>query len=120
MTNPDAILRDSAILLALMTLGGALAGLDWGAGILAGGGIALFNLFLISRMVARLTAGEAKAAAMGFGLLLKTGLSLAGIWLALRWLHAPAVLLGLGTVISAIALRAGLSLFAAPTGASRA
>lgn len=120
MMNPASILRDSAIVLALLSIGGAFVGGVWTLGILAGGLLAVLNLFLISRLVARLAAGESSGAAMGAGLLLKTALSLGGLWLAMRSLHPPAVLLGLGTVISAIALRTGLSLFAAPTGATRA
>ena len=120
MMNPASILRDSAIVLALLSIGGAFAGGSWAVGALAGGLIALLNLFLISRLVARLAAGVSSGGAMAAGLLLKTALSLGGLWLAMRFLHPPAVLLGLGTVISAIALRTGLSLFAAPVGATRA
>ncbi|MCB9764709.1 MAG: ATP synthase subunit I [Alphaproteobacteria bacterium] len=115
MLDPTTIRRDSTIALTIMVLVGVVfGGLPWAAGLLAGGGIGLFNFLLIARLVARLVAGDSNGAQLAIGLSLKTLVSLAGLFLFMQVLHGPAVMVGLGVVVFAISLRGIASIFAAP------
>lgn len=116
------MLRDSAFgVLALAVVGFWLggsgqAGLSFSLAILAGGALALLNFFLLARLVARLMAGASGAGALAAGMVVKSFVALAGLWLLLQWFEAAGVFIGLAATVVSVSVRGALGLFAAPGG----
>ncbi len=120
MLTPRTMLKDSAIALFVLAAGAGLyGGWIWLGSALAGGLLAMGNLWLISQVVAR---GFAKheltgkgAAVFAVGLVFKTVVGLALVLLLLNYLPAIPVMVGVLSVVSAIGVRNVVDLASLPT-----
>lgn len=130
MLNTQTILRDSAIVLALMVVGagiyGGLDGLQTPALAVFGGGLlGAGNLFLIGRVVARLTAAATDEDGPSVGpimasLLVKTLLSAVLLFGMFQFLNGIWIMVGLSAIVLALSVRSIAQLFAAPETAQEA
>lgn len=130
MLNTQSILRDSAIVLALMVVGAGVYG-GWNGlqtpalAVLGGGLLGAGNLFLIGRVVARLAAAATSedgpsAGPVMAGLLAKTLISAALLFGMFQFLDGIWVMVGLGAIVVALSFRSIAGLFAAPDTAQEA
>lgn len=130
MLTTQTILRDSAVVLALMVVGAGVYG-GWDGlqtpalAVLGGGLLGAGNLFLIGRVVAKLTAaatnddGPAAGPIMA-GLLAKTLISAGLLFGMFQFLNGIWIMVGLGAIVAALSLRSIAQLFAAPETAQEA
>lgn len=130
MLNTQTILRDSAIVLTLMMVGAGIYG-GWDGlqtpalAVLGGGLLGAGNLFLIGRVVARLTAAATSedgpsAGPVMAGLLVKTLLSAVLLFGLFQFLNGIWIMVGLAAIVLALSVRSIAQLFAAPDTAQEA
>lgn len=117
--NPDLVLRDTAIALVPMVGLAALAGGAMGAlGAAVTGLIMLGNLFLLGRLIRRVTAylaGNDPNGGLAVGLLVVKFPLLLGIITLLVWLFdGLSVGIGMGAMVFAIFIRGMVSMLQAP------
>lgn len=130
MLNTQTILRDSAIVLALMLVCAGIYG-GWDGlqtpalAVLGGGLLGGVNLFLIARVVARLAAAATSenspsAGPILAGLLAKTVITAALLFAMFQFLNGIWIMVGLGAVVLSLSVRSIAQLFAAPDTAQEA
>ena len=113
--NLDAtkLLRDTLItLLVLSIVAFIVGGLDWVMGAAAGGALAALNVFLLGRLVGNLNPDN--SAPLMLGLLLKSVIGLAVLFVLLKFFAPLGVMLGVSSAVVALTIRGAAGAFAAP------
>jgi hypothetical protein len=111
--DATTMLRDTLVTLTVLAIVAfAIGGVDWLVGALAGGALAALNVFLLGRLVGNLDPDN--SGPLMLGLLLKSGIGLAVLFLLLKFLAPLGVMLGVAAGVVALTFRGAAGAFARP------
>lgn len=125
MLNPRLMLKDSLVAMGVLALGsGLFGGWMWGLATAAGGAVVLASLWFTATVTAkgleRHLEGQGGGGLIAIGMLAKAVFGVAAIIGLLQVLPGLPVMLGILSVVSAIAVRNMVSMFFTPNGAQEA
>ena len=115
MTNPQSILRDSAVALPVLVAVGAMDGTLGMASVLAGGLLALVNFAALTWAVVRGFSGDGENGGLVAAVLvMKMPMLLGGLWLLMSWFEPMYVGLGASCVVLGALFRGTVDAFSQP------